>query len=1294
MGMRRLTCWRPDWLPSVVLLLLALVRPAPAQQLHITNYHSSNGLPQDQVLAIQQDRTGFIWIGSYGGLTRFDGAAFRTYSRADGLLANTVTSIVEDAAGRLVVGMNGGVCVRLAERFRCVGREAGPFGQSAVRLAPDALGGVWVASDAGLVHLDSAGSVRAIPLPAGGPATALAVDRSGVVWVATATVLARLNGDSLVPVSMPELHGETVRVLRAGQRGLLIVTAKDVIEFADGHARELFALPQDSAAAITDVLVTPDSTLWVSTRRGVLVCRDGQTERLTRDNGLDGDDINTLAGDREGNVWFGTESGLARSTPGPFRHLTEREGLPSPFVRALAEDGRGQLWAGTRNGIAVLIGGRFHELPVLRGVRVYAFAMLPGSGMLIATGNGLVHYDNGLRHRYGVQDGLPDAFVRSLLVDPAGGVWVGTRGGIVRWESGRIVAVADTLLARANVMTMSRDARGRLWVGMNVGGVLIYDGARTRKLGAADGLSDETVWALAHDSAGRMWVGTNGDGAYRVSPAGVIERFGVKQGLLNPFVWQVLIDRRGRAWFYTSQGIDRLTNASMQHLGKGDGLLDLEGSASASLEDHEGTLWFGTGAGVTRYRFAEDRGTKASPIPQVMIEGLATGTHLIPLDRARIPSGAGPLRINYTSPMFRNAGGLRFRYQLVGEGNWSEPTAERSITIAGLSPGKHTFEVEALDEDGRASLLPARVTVTVLPAFWQALWFRLLVLLALGSAVAAVPMLRARRIEAERARLEREVSARTEQLTSQAHRLEREVTEREEAQANLRRSEERLRDIVEHSTNLFYSHTPDHVLTYVSPQSQLLLGMSPEETMRRFNEIRTEHPDNAIGRAATKRAIDTGEKQPPYELELRHASGDPVWVLVNEAPIVRDGRTVALVGSLTNITAEKLARAREVELAEKLRQAQKMEAVGRLAGGIAHEFNNLLTVMVGNADILVAELQPGSEEQKDVAEILKAAGRASSLVAQLMAFSRQQLVTRGILDLNVVILESARMLQQVIGADVRLAVAPDDEPAWVLADQGQLSQVLINLTANARDAMPAGGEVVIAITHERRSAPLAADVPPGPFVVLRVSDQGAGMDAATVSKLFEPFFTTKGVGQGTGLGLAMVHGIVKQNGGHVEVESAPGHGTTFRIYLPASEPPVAKPAPIVDDQPQFARTDEQVILVVDDEDGVRSVICRGLRQKGYRVLEAPDGLTAVALAERFRGQIHLLLSDVVMPGMQGKQVAEQILAARPATKILFMTGHSQGMLGTRGLLGDATRVMHKPFRQTELIRRVQELLAP
>jgi PAS domain S-box-containing protein len=502
-----------------------------------------------------------------------------------------------------------------------------------------------------------------------------------------------------------------------------------------------------------------------------------------------------------------------------------------------------------------------------------------------------------------------------------------------------------------------------------------------------------------------------------------------------------------------------------------------------------------------------------------------------------------------------------------------------------------------------------------------------------------------------------------------------------------------MRDIVEYSTNLFYNHTPDRVFTYVSPQSRLMLGISPEEMMRRFREIPTDHPDNAKGRVVAQQAIDTGEKQPPYELQLRHASGDSVWVLVNEAPIVRDGHTVAIVGSLTNITAEKVARASEVRLAEQLRQAQKMEAVGRLAGGIAHEFNNLLTSVVGNAELVMPALPPESESQKDVQEILRAAGRATSLVAQLMAFSRQQLVKRRILDLNVVILESARMLQRVIGADVTLVVAPDDEPAWVLADQGQLDQLLINLTANARDAMANGGKVEIGIAHENRAEPLAADVPPGSFVVLRISDHGSGMDAATVAKLFEPFFTTKDVGQGTGLGLAMVHGIVKQNGGHVEVESVLGHGTTFRIYLPACGAPVATSAPIENDQPLRIGTGNQVILVVDDEDSVRAVVCRALRRHGYRVLDAPDGQTAIALAARFPEQIHLLLSDVVMPGMQGKQVATEIVAARPATKVLFMTGHSQGTLGARGILGDATHVLHKPFRSVDLVRRVQELLA-
>jgi PAS domain S-box-containing protein len=1212
-------------------------------------------------------------VGTYGGATRFDGVAFRTYARREGLGSNTVVAITEDRLGRLVLGVRDGVCVRLADRFRCLDPEdARRAGQTNGVLA-DTSGGLWLAAAGGLAHLDSAGHARWPEVPGGGGATAIARDSNHVIWVATERGLFRQDPDEFIAVPRGALDDGVIRRLRASKEGLLVITDRRIFRLRDGALRPVPGLPASFDTRVTDAIETSDGALLITTLQGALRYTGGRVARLMTGPGGVGEEVNTVDEDRDGTIWLGTESGLVRVTPSAFDNYQVAQGLPNEFVRALAEDAAGRLWVGTRAGLAVREGDRFRAVP-LRGIdppRVYAIAVLPAGGLLVGSRDGLLHYEGGLRRVYLERDGLPDRFVVSLLTDPTGGAWVGTQGGIVRWEAGRIVPVTDSLMRTAIAESMVRDDRGQLWVGLGDGGVLVHGGKRTRQLGAADGLSDESVWALSPDGRGGMWVGTNGDGAFRVDSLGAIERFSVAEGLTNAFVWQILVDRTGATWFYTNRGITRLDAlGGVRQFGLVDGLLDLEGSANAALAMRDGSLWFGSGFGLSRVREGQARpGMGTTPV--VRFEEATAGSRTLPLGKLEVGRGDGAISIRYTAPALLDAANVRFRYRLAGESDWSDPVTERVLTIAGLAPGRHTLEVTALDARGQESARPAQLTMTVLPAFWQAWWFRGLLLLAAVAAAAVVPWLRARRHEAEREHLEAMIKARTEAL---------------------RESEERLRVVVEHSTNCFYSYSVERELLYASPQSEQILGYTPEEMKAHWRQTFTDHPANDEATRSTDRAIMTGQQQPPYEMELRHKSGATVWVIVNEAPVVEDGRTIAMVGSLTDITDEKAAQEREGRLADQLRQSQKLESIGRLTGGIAHDFNNLLTAVVGHAELLAQALPADSPERADAAEILRASGRAGALVAQLMAFSRQQIIKRATLDLNVVIQESARLLERIIGSDIALVVTPSPAPAWILADQGQVDQVLLNLVSNSRDAMPTGGRLEIATSHEEVGEELAADVSAGRYVVLRVTDTGGGMGEETRARVFEPFFTTKGPGEGTGLGLATVYGIVKRNGWHIDITSAPGAGATFRVYVPAAAAPARHRPASVAETPPLPAGNQQVVLVAEDEDSVRSLVCRSLRQYGYHVLEAANGDDAVAVAEAYRGRIDLLLTDVVMPGMSGKDLADAIGGARPDTPVLFMTGHSRGMLGTRGILPDATNVLSKPFRPQELVRRVQDVL--
>ena len=380
-------------------------------------------------------------------------------------------------------------------------------------------------------------------------------------------------------------------------------------------------------------------------------------------------------------------------------------------------------------------------------------------------------------------------------------------------------------------------------------------------------------------------------------------------------------------------------------------------------------------------------------------------------------------------------------------------------------------------------------------------------------------------------------------------------------------------------------------------------------------------------------------------------------------------------------------------LEAQLRQAQKMEAIGQLAGGVAHDFNNLLCIINGYSDILFNALRPDDPMRNLVDEIRKAGERSASLTRQLLAFSRKQVIAPRALDLNTVILDLEKMLRRIVGEDIDLATSLAPGLGSIKADPSQIEQVLLNLVVNAREAMPQGGKLTIEtrnVNLDEDYARARSEVRPGPYVLLAVSDTGCGMTAEVKAHLFEPFFTTKGPGQGTGLGLATVYGIVKQSGGHVAVNSEPGLGTTFRVYLPIVEAAVqvrdskAATAP--------APRGSETILLIEDDEGVRALTRHALQSSGYTVLVAREGQEALRIGRWRQEPIHLLVSDVVMPGLGGRQLSERLRLLHPEMKVLFLSGYTDDAVVRHGVLEGEVNFLQKPFTPAALARKVREVL--
>ena len=425
------------------------------------------------------------------------------------------------------------------------------------------------------------------------------------------------------------------------------------------------------------------------------------------------------------------------------------------------------------------------------------------------------------------------------------------------------------------------------------------------------------------------------------------------------------------------------------------------------------------------------------------------------------------------------------------------------------------------------------------------------------------------------------------------------------------------------------------------------------------------------------KALEAGD----YDHPLENSSGDEVGVVTAAFTRLRE--------SLQKGQQE------QVKLEARLRQAHKMEAIGRLAGGVAHDFNNLLTIIRGHSDLLADRPNADDFLKRSAEQIQKASNRAVAMTRQLLAFSRMQVLQPSVLDLNAVISEMGKMLPRLIGEHIEFTFIPETKLATVKADPGQIEQVLMNLAVNARDAMPEGGKLMVHTRNVSLNAAEAAKRPamgPGEYVLISVADTGQGMDEDTKARIFEPFFTTKEVGKGTGLGLATVYGIVKQSGGFIWVESAPGKGTTFEIYLPQASGKATEAS--AEPAARFESRGTETILIVEDEPGVRELASQFLRASGYSVLEAPDGVKALEVAEKHLGHIDLLLSDMVMPRMGGQELVQRLRATRTGMKFILMSGYSE-YNGTEFRQADSLfHRLGKPFSMASLIGKVREALEP
>jgi PAS domain S-box-containing protein len=517
----------------------------------------------------------------------------------------------------------------------------------------------------------------------------------------------------------------------------------------------------------------------------------------------------------------------------------------------------------------------------------------------------------------------------------------------------------------------------------------------------------------------------------------------------------------------------------------------------------------------------------------------------------------------------------------------------------------------------------------------------------------------------------------------------RDLSERQEAERAREEAEAKYRALVEQVNAITYIAEIgiEGQWYFVSPQVEAILGYTVEEWLAiSTNWASLVHPDDLPAVMEAENASLRGE---PFQAEyrLKRKDGREVWLSDTGVVIQGSNAHPLMEGVIVDVTERK-------QLETQLQQSRKMEAVGRLAGGIAHDFNNLLTIITGYTDLALSRSSVPLELRTDIERIENAAGRAAALVRQLLAFSRKQVLQPKILDLNAIVLNMDKLLRRLMDDNIAMTTNVDEKLGKIRADPAQVEQVIMNLVVNARDAMPKGGRIVLETCNVDLNAEYAAEhvtVKPGPYVMLAVSDSGVGMNPETVAHIFEPFYTTKEAGHGTGLGLSTVYGIVKQSGGYIWVYSEPGKGSTFKVYLPRLEGEEEKLA-----EKTITAIEErgtETILLVEDEEAVRELIQTILSGRGYQVMVADSPWQAEEIAASFSGELHLLLTDVVMPQTSGRELSAKIVAKRPHIRVLYMSGYTENVVTSGGLLEQGLAFLQKPFSPSSLLHKVREVLS-
>ncbi len=1293
----------------------AAAPPAASGWQPVAAWRQHDGLLQDTLYAILRTRDGYLWLGTRSGLSRFNGIAFTNFDDRDPavLQENEIQALAEASDGSVWAATYGGGVSRFKDgHFTVFTAKDGLCSNFVVALCADRDGSLWLGMDGGLGRYRDGKFTRYGTTDglAFDNVLALFADFDGSLWICTKPYgLHRLKDGHIVRASIPGLPADAMveAVNRDSAGNLWFATFNGLYRTTPAgrttHFTTADGLPTDRIGR--SIYAAPDGSMWFSSDAGLVHVQGDRIRGVPVSNpGANSELVHVVQGDTEGNLWVALAGkGLVQLRERLFQTYTVADGLAGQMVNSIVEDARHNVWLGTSRGLSVQQQGSIRALP---NCGLPAAAPVPSiladrNGQLwVGTTIGLFRgsAERAAAGDAGVfteihADGLPFIHAKWIFQDHAGIVWVATDAdGLLRIEGDHVARITTKDgLSHDNVLGLSEDREGALWIGTRAGLDRLKDG-RFTVFRQRDGLATDAVEATYRDRDDTLWITTR-HGLTRLKD-GRFTTYTANDGLFANFVHSLVEDRAGYLWMASDRGPFRVAKSQLDEFARGtrrtidcqafgieDGLLSTDcvgGYSPSTACTSNGLVWFGTTDGVSVVDPANLVRNTVPPvvhIERVTIDGHATDPRQAPL----YPPGRGDLEFHYAGLCLVAPEKVAYRYRLEGyDRDWVDAGNRSAAYYSNIPPGHYRFQVVAANNDGFWNNTGASFAFELRPHLYQTSWFLAGAVALVVAAGMGLHQLRTRRLRAQKQLLARHVAERS----AANERLRAEIVERQHAEGALRASEERYRSFFEEDlAGAFIASREGRILTCNPAFARMFGFVSPAHAIGVDLVDLHRSPadrDTLLARLRNERQVHD------YALPLRRCDASPIDVVANViASVDEQGAIAQLKGYLIDVTERTLLEAQ-------LRQAQKMEAVGRLAGGIAHDFNNLLTGIIGYAQLLLQEERLGPNATVAAQEIFNAGKLAAVLTRQLLTFSRRQIVQPQVLDLNHTVAELKKMLQRLIGEDIQLRLELSAEPALIRADPGQMEQIVMNLAVNSRDAMRHGGSLTIETCHVSLDADRVrpAELAPGRYVRLTVRDTGCGIAPEVQARLFEPFFTTKPIGQGTGLGLSTVHGIVRQNKGGITVESTPGAGATFAIWLPAVTQPAGDRHPPEDAaaEPKYGR-----VLIVEDNELVRETAAKILRREGFEVIAASSANDAVHLVSSASFLPDLVLTDVVMPDRNGRDLADELARLRPHLRVVFMSGYTDEAMMRYGL-ETHRRFVQKPFTAESLVRQMHAAL--